>query len=72
MLLLEIVESALPAVPLIAAAIVGAIILAVVLASASWVAMFVWVEVLDRDVDWNLEPAGGWDFDELEEEVSDG
>lgn len=69
---LEIIESALLAAPWIAAAIVGTIVLAVVFAIASWVVIFVWVEVLGRDVGWNLEPAGGWDFDELEEEVADG
>ncbi len=72
---LEIIESALLAVPWIAAAIVGAIALVVIFAIASWVMMYVWVDVLDHDVSWNLEPAGSWDPDDASEregEVADG
>lgn len=68
---LEIIESALLAVPWALAIFVVVIATGFVLAIATWLALYIWVDVLGRDVSWDLEPAGGWDPDDVAE-VTDG
>lgn len=68
---LEIIESALLAVPWVLAAILIVAVAMPVLAIIMWLAMYVWVDVLGRDVSWDLEPAGAWDQDDIAE-VTDG
>lgn len=69
---LEMIESVLLAVPWIGAGIVVAIVATYVFAIASWLAMYVWVDVLDHDIEGlNLEPAGSWDPDDFEEVADD-
>lgn len=69
---LEIVESALLAIPWIGAAIVGTTIAAYVLAIIGW-SVVVLADVLGHDVfpDIELDLPGWWDPEELEE-VADG
>lgn len=70
---LEMIESTLLAVPWALVAVIVVIGAIYALAIVSWFALVVWVDVLGRDVSWNLEPAGAWDPDDLEpEEVADG
>lgn len=64
---LEILESALLAVPWALAAFIVVIAAGFVLAITSWLALIVWVDVLGRDVSWDLEPAGAWDPDDIAE-----
>lgn len=64
---LEMIESALLAVPWALVVFIVAIVAIYALAIVSWITLVVWVDVLGRDVSWNLEPAGGWDPDEFEQ-----
>lgn len=64
---LEMIESALLAMPWALVAVIVVIGAIYALAIASWLALVVWVDVLGREVNWNLEPAGGWDPDDVEE-----
>lgn len=68
---LEILESALLAVPWALAAILTVAIAMPVCAVIAWLAMYVWVDVLGRDVSWDPEPACAWDPDDVAE-VTDG
>lgn len=68
---LEMLESALLVVPWALVAVIVVIGAIYALAIASWLALVIWVDVLGREVDWNLELAGAWDPDDFEE-VPDG
>ena len=69
---LEMIESSLLAVPWALVAVMVVIGAIYALAIASWITMVVWVDVLGHDIeDLNLELAGAWDPDDVEE-VADG
>lgn len=68
---LETIESALLAVPWALVGVIVVIGAIYALAIASWLALVVWVDVFGREVNWNLEPAGARDPDDVEE-VPDG